>query len=261
MLLKKTHFLLFLLLSTTAFGQYKNSVKFNVVGATMNLYSLQYERMLTKNVSFNNTFFYRSKSDIPFSNAIDKFAKSHGVGLTGIKFEYIFMNEAQVGLKGYSPEFRFYMGKKKHRPFIGVFGIYEDFDMRVPAEIEVLKHYEGHAVPFEVTLPINFTFNTLSGGVLVGKQFVWNKVGLDIVIIGPHIGVANDFYASGKNEYIIGLNAEEKDYVEQRLKARFGLRDKYFMMDLKEDGAEIQSVRKVPYLGIRGVGFNLSYNF
>lgn len=223
----------------------------------MKIYALQYERQLTPRLSFNNTFFFRPKSDIPFGGMIDDFTKKHGVGLTGIKFDHIFMDEAQVGVKGYSPELRYYLGNKKNKPFIGVFGMYEDFDMRVPAEVGVIKDDRY----FEVKLPINFTFSTLSGGILVGKQFTWDRLALDLVFIGPHIGSANKFYAFGQNSHLEGLNEEEKTYVKARIRERFGLKDKYFSMELLEDAAEIKSIKPVPYLGIRAVGINVSYRF
>lgn len=239
------------------FGQYNNSVRFNVAGAALNLYSLQYERQLTPRLALNNTFFLRPKSDIPFGGFIDNLAKTHGVGLTGIRFDYIFMNEAQLGVKGYSPELRYYLGKKKNKAFIGVFGMYENFDMKVPAQIGVMKN----GVNYEVKLPINFTFNTFSGGILIGKQFTWDRVGLDVVFIGPHIGSAGKFYAFGQNANLQGLNEEEKIFVKDRIRERFGLKDKYFSMELNDDAAEIRSIRPVPYLGIRGIGVNLSYRF
>jgi hypothetical protein len=253
MFLRKIIICLLVLLGPVAFGQYKNSFKFNLTGAPFNLYSIQYERKLNSNISFNNTFFYRLKSGIPFGEFIDKVAKERGVGLTGIKFEYIFMNEAHVGVKGYSPELRFYFGKSKHRPFVGVFGMIEDFDMQVPAELLVKN--------MEVKVPIDFTFTTLSGGILIGKQFQWDRIGLDIVIIGPHLGVANDFMAFGRNSAIQNLSDHDKNEVKEQVKQRFGLRDKYFTMDITDESAEIKSIRSVPYFGIRGVGLNLSYSF
>ncbi|MCD8538453.1 MAG: DUF3575 domain-containing protein [Leadbetterella sp.] len=228
-----------------------------MAGAALKIYSLQYERQLGSRLAFNNTFFYRPKSDIPFGGFIDNMATKYGVGLTGIKFDYIFMNEAQLGLKGYSPELRYYLGKKKNRTFIGLFGIYEDFDMQVPAQLNVVKDNRY----YEVKLPINFTFRTLSGGILIGKQFTWDRVGLDLVFIGPHIGTAGRFLAYGQNENLQGLNEDEKQFVKNMIRERFGLKDKYFSMELTDDAAEIKSVRPVPYLGIRGVGVNLSYRF
>lgn len=252
----KKFFALLLLLPLAVAGQYKNSIRTNVAGAAIQIYSLQYERTLSPRWGFNNTIFYRPKSDIPFGGFIDEISKKHGVGLTGIKFDYIFMNEAQVGLKGYSPELRYYMGKNK-RVFLGAFGIYEEFDMKVPAMVRILKNSQF----LEVKLPVDFTFNTLSGGLLIGRSFQWNRFGLDIVFVGPHIGKAQEFYAEGNNPNLVGLNEEEREYVKGAIKQRFGLRDKYFSLEMENDRAEIKSVRSVPFVGLRGLGFNLSYRF
>nr|MBP8156577.1 hypothetical protein [Leadbetterella sp.] len=78
-------FLVFFLLSIitfSGFSQQKNAIKFNVAGPLTQTYSLQYERMLTKKISFNSTFFYRQKSLIPLGATVDTLAKRHGVGLT-----------------------------------------------------------------------------------------------------------------------------------------------------------------------------------
>ena len=238
-------------------AQYKNSVKFNVVGPLTQTYSLQYERMLGKRISLNNTFFYRQKSLIPMGVRVDTLAKRHGVGLTGIKFQYIFMNEARVGVKGYSPELRFYLSKKKNRAFLSLFGQYELFDMSVPASLAV--KYKNLIV--DVKTPVNFTFNTLSGGLLIGKQFRWNRLGVDVVLIGPHYGKARAFYASAETELLSKLSTEEQQYLKDKITERFGLSEKYFALDITTSKAEIKSIKPVPYLGIRGLGVNLSYNF
>lgn len=261
MLFRKTLFFTLLFGSLCAYTQQKNSLKLNVAGLPLGIYSLQYERMLGDKISFNNTFFFRAKSDIPFGGFIDNLAKNHGVGLTGIKFEYLFMNESQVGVKGYSPELRFYLGNKKNKPFIGIFGMYEDFDMKVPAMFEVVTNINNQSIPLDVKIPVNFTFHTLSGGILIGKQFRWNKVGLDLVIIGPHIGRARNFFAIGTSSRIEGLTEDEKYAFREKVKDRFGLQEKYFSMEITDKNAEIRSVKDVPFLGIRGVGLNLSYNF
>lgn len=252
-------FVFFLLLgiSLSVFSQQKNAIKFNVAGPLTQTYSLQYERILTKKISFNNTFFYRQKSLIPFGNQVDTLVKRYGVGLTGIKFKYIFMNEAKVGVKGYAPELRFYLGKKKNRPFVALFEQYEDFDMAVPASLSVL--YKGLIV--DVKTPVNFTFNTLSGGLLIGKQWKWNRMGLDLVVIGPHFGKAKAFYAVAQTELLSKLSEAEKMYLKDKIIERFGLSGQYFALDIAGEKAEIKSVKPIPYLGIRGLGVNLSYSF
>jgi hypothetical protein len=247
-------FVFFLLLgiSLSVFSQQKNAIKFNVAGPLTQTYSLQYERILTKKISFNNTFFYRQKSLIPFGNQVDTLVKRYG-----IKFKYIFMDEAKVGVKGYAPELRFYLGKKKNRPFVALFGQYEDFDMAVPASLSVL--YKGLIV--DVKTPVNFTFNTLSGGLLIGKQWKWNRMGLDLVVIGPHFGKAKAFYAVAQTELLSKLSEAEKMYLKDKIIERFGLSGQYFALDIAGEKAEIKSVKPVPYLGIRGLGVNLSYSF
>ncbi len=243
-------------------AQYKNAVKTNLTGLGLQLYSLQYERMLSENLSFNNTFFYRPKVDIPFGTAIDNLAKDKGVGLTGLKFDHIFMDEAKMGVKGWSPEFRWYFGKKNNRPFVGLFGMFEKFDMQVPAELLVKKSIDDqNDLYLDVKIPINFTFETLSGGLLIGWQFNWNRIGLDFVLVGPHFGKSTNFFAQGKNEAIVGLKEHEKEFLLENVKERFGLQDKYFSMDITDTSAEIRSVKPVPYFGIRAVGLNLSYRF
>ncbi|MCP9767572.1 DUF3575 domain-containing protein [Lacihabitans sp. LS3-19] len=242
---------------STSFAQYKNSIKFNVAGPLSQLYSAQYERKIGDHFSFNNTFFYRQKSLIPLGVQVDSLAKRHGVGLTGIKFQYIYMNEARLGVKGYSPELRYYIGKKKNRTFISLIGQYEDFDMSVPASLAIL--YKG--LVLDAKVPVNFTFNTLSGGLLIGKQFQFNRLGLDLVIIGPHYGTAKAFYGLAQTELLSQLSESEKVYLHDKIVERFGLSEKYFTLDINDTKAEIKSIKPIPYLGIRGFGVNLSYNF
>jgi hypothetical protein len=250
-------FFLLSIITFSGFSQQKNAIKFNVAGPLTQTYSLQYERMLTKKLSFNNTFFYRQKSLIPLGTQVDTLAKRYGVGITGIKFKYIFMNEARVGVRGYAPELRYYIGKKKNRPFVALFGQYEDFDMAVPASLSVL--YKGLIV--DVKTPVNFTFNTISSGLLVGKQWKWNRMGVDLVVIGPHFGKAKAFYAVAQTELLSKLSEDEKVYLKDKITERFGLSGEYFALDIAGEKAEIKSVKPVPYLGIRGLGVNLSYSF
>jgi hypothetical protein len=243
------------------FGQQKqtpkNAIKFNTVGVFTQLYSIQYERVIKNNISLNNTFFYRPQRLIPLGDQIDQLAKNHGLGLTGIKFEHIFMNEAQVGVKGMSPELRFYLGKKKNKAFVSIIGQYENFDMRVPANLSI--SYKGLIA--DVKTPVNFGFYTLSGGVLVGKQFNFNKLGIDFVILGPHFGKAYDFLATATSETLSKLNESEKQYILDKIKERFGLAENYFQTTIESNSAKITSTKPVPYLGLRGLGLNLFYRF
>jgi hypothetical protein len=258
--LRKT---LFLLLSFPLFLHAQelpeNSLKVNLASAGFQLYSVQYERMLGSNFSFNNTFFYRPLKSIPFGTTADKVAKKHGLGVTGVDFEYIFVDLAEMGVKGYSPELRYYFGKKKKRAFIGFFGQFEDFDAKIPASLEV--QYDGQTVELS-KVPIAFDIRTISGGILVGKQFnLGRRLSLDVVLIGPHLGKGQKVYATVEQSLLSRLDENEKNYLKGKIIDRFKLNTDYYSVTVGDEKAEINAFQKVPYVGLRGLGFNLGWRF
>lgn len=258
--MKFTLFFLFVLSWSLSFAQidFKNSIKFNVIGPASQLYSVQYERKVSEHWAFNNTVFYRQKSLIPFGLQIDSLAKRHGLNSIGIKFQYIFMNEARMGVFGYSPELRYYFGQNKNRFFVSAFGQYENFDMNVPISLAVkVKNLFLN----DVRTPIDFNFQTLSGGLLIGKQFKWNRCGLDFVIFGPHFGKARKFNAINTSDLFSEFSAEDLLYLESKIVDRFGFTEEYFSLEITNKKVEIKSIKPIPYFGIRGFGFNFYYTF
>ncbi len=247
--------------STYIFGQYRknysNALKTNLTAAATRIYSLQYEKRLTDHLALNVTGFYREKSDFLFSGTLDNVAKKYGLGITGVDFQYIFIDQAKIGVKGFSPELRYYFGNKPSRFFMSVFGQMEYFDMMVPASL--MGMYRGQT--FEFVSPIDFDIRTMSGGVLVGKQFRWNRVGLDFVLIGPHFGKARKVYAEANSSMLGELNDEEKAYIRQSVIERFKLDQNLYGVSVGDEQADIRSVKKVPYFGLRGVGLNVFYYF
>jgi hypothetical protein len=258
--LRKLLFVLCLIsFSLSAQKDLKNSVKVNATGAVTGIISVQYERMLTPKWSFNNTFFYRKKSQIPLGPEFDKLAKKHSLGLTGVDFEYVFVDLAQIGVKGYSPELRRYFGHKNNRWFLGLFGQFEHFDATIPASLEA--RYDGQVYTLD-KVPVNFDIRTISGGLLIGKQFHFGKrLSLDLVIIGPHFGQAQKFYAAVETSILSRLNDSDKRYLKDKIIDRFRLSDQYFEVTVGDDKAEINAFKNVPYLGIRGLGLNVGFSF
>ncbi len=253
-------FLFLFLFSFSCFSQSvkapKNTLKLNLTGLGVSMLSLQHEYKLKKNFSIVNTVFYRSKVLIPFGNTVDKIAKKQGVGLTDIKFGYIFLDQAKVAYNGYSPEARWYVGKNK-KIILGAFGQIENFNSKVPAALPV--RLRGQIA--EVTTPINFRFQTLSGGVLIGRKFQWKQISADLIIIGPHPGIAKKFNVNLESEYFASLSEDDRGFLKEKLKERFGITEKYFNTVINEKGAYINSIKPVPYLGLKGLIVNLGYSF
>jgi hypothetical protein len=251
---KKVLFLV-LLSQVILFAQKNNhEVKLNLSGLGLKIAGLQYEYRINKSLAFNSTFFYRGQSLIPFANTIDKFGKNEGIGLTGIKFNYIFLNEAQLGLAGLSPELKFYLGKKNSF-FLGAFGMYSNYKLNVPASLPV--RYNGQIL--EVITPVNIRFSSYSGGLNIGWKIGKKRLFCDLVLMGPHFGKAGNFLADVKNENFSRLNNEDLGYLKEKIEERFGVSPEYFETSVAQNGAEIRSIKKIPFIGIRGLGVNIGY--
>ena len=253
-------FIFLFFLSFSIFGQVKkspkNTVKINLTGLGVSMLSLQHEYKIKRNFSVINTVFYRQKVLMPFGTTIDKIAKKQGVGLTGIKFEYIFLDQAKIGYSGYSPEARWYVGKSK-KVFLGAFGQIENFNAKVPAALPVRLR----GMVAEVTTPVNFQFQTLSAGLLIGRKFQWKNLSADLIIVGPHPGFAKNFKVNLESEYFASLQEGDRAFLKEKLNERFGITEKYFSTVINEKGAFVNSIKPVPYLGIKGLIVNLGYSF
>ncbi len=252
-------FIFFLFLPHIGYSQdFKNAFKVSVSAAATKIYAVQHEYRFTDHLSFNHTLFYRPKSGIPFGTQLDKLAKSRGLGITGVDFKYIYVNEAKIGVKGYSPELRYYFGKKRSKAFLGGFAQFERYDTDLPAQLSV--QYQSNIV--EIKAPVNFDIRTFSGGILIGKQFWFgNKVSLDFVLFGPHFGKASKVYAKVQDSLLERLNSMDQDYLKNKVIERFRLSETYYDVSVAGDKAEIINKQRVPYLGIRGGGLNLGINF
>jgi hypothetical protein len=259
----KTVVLLFIFLGCWGVSQgqrktdYQKAIKVNLLGPLTGLYSAQFETNASKRVSFLLTGFYRQQSGIPFAQEIDNLAKSRGLGITGVNFEYIFIDQAEIGVKGVSPELRFYLSRKKHPTFIGFFGQYTDIDMLVPASLPIVIRDQF----LEIILPINFKIKSITGGLLLGKSFRFGRIGVDAVIIGGQIGRAYKVNATVNQSLISQLNNEEKESLRQGVIDRFGIDESYYDTEVINDGATLNQKKRVPFFGIRGAGLNLAYYF
>lgn len=258
--MRKIIFFLFAFpLFISAQSDYKNSLKVNASGLVTGIISVNYERALSSNLSFSNSFIYRPQKSIPFGEQFDKLAKKHGVGITGVDFEYIFVNLAQIGVKSYSPELKYYFGNKRNRFFVSVFGQYEDFDALVPASLEA--RYDGTVYTLD-KVPISFDIKTISGGLMLGKQFkLGDRFVLDFILVGPHFGGTQNLYAKVETSILSRLDESDRTYLENKIIDRFKLSETYFDVTVGEERAEITAIKSVPYLGVRGFVFNLGVFF
>lgn len=182
-----------------------NFIKFNITSALIKNFSLQYERVLSKNFSAAMSFKLMPESGIPFRDNI--------ISMADISDE-----KAKDALKTLvtsnftvTPEVRFYTGKKKYGRgfYLSLFYRYGSFKMD-----DAAVTFEGDQEE-DIDLKLSGNVTSHTGGFMIGAQWALGKnICLDWWILGPHFGVS-----SGK---VVGLSSaplseEEQQDVEDEL--------------------------------------------
>ena len=130
-----------------------NIIKLNVPALFLKNISLQYERKIGTKNSFLVAVRYRPKSTMPFQSTVEKLIDQPNVRVDLFK----------MGNFGITPEYRFYLGKKKDLQgfYIGPFISYNHYKADVPV------NYMGDAK----TGLFTGGMNTFTAGFQVGAQW------------------------------------------------------------------------------------------
>ncbi len=231
----------------------KSAFKLNIVGAAAQLYSGQFEQMLGKYLSVSLTGYYRDKREIPLGNTLNSLAGRYGEQIIGINFEYVQFEKAKVGVKGISPEIRYYFGTKQTRPFLSIYAHAEEFDLNIPSELDILFQDKVYSS----IIPIDFAVQSTSAGIMLGYQFRKGKWGVDWTIIGPRFGYASSLFAQANQSLLERLSDSEKEFVIDDIYAKYRLNKSYFQVNIDGTRAEIRNLKPIPIGIIRGFGLNI----
>lgn len=161
----------------------KNYLKFNITSIVLKNYSVQYERALSKTISLAFTFRDMPSTNLPFKSQIlkqvDANDESARNAIEGVK----------IGNMAYTPEVRFYLGKKGYGRgfYIAPFYRYAKFDA---SNLEIDYEYQNsddQQVNANIFMSGNITANTV--GLMFGAQWALGKyICLDWWLLGPHAG-------------------------------------------------------------------------
>ena len=160
----------------------KNFIKLNITSLLIKNYSLQYERILSKNISIALNFRIMPETTIPYTDNIFRWFDITDPDDQEM-IENLLMSNYAI-----TPEMRFYTGKKRYGNgfYISLFYQYGNYSVK-----NVLRKYEpdmgGEAI-------MNTTGDVTShtGGFMLGAQWALGKhICLDWWILGPHFGVSS----------------------------------------------------------------------
>ena len=160
----------------------KNLIKLNITSLLIKNYSLQYERILSRNISIALNFNIMPETTIPYTDNIFRwFDISDPEDQEMI--ENLLMSNYLI-----TPEMRFYTGKKRYGNgfYISLFYQYGNYSVK-----NVLRKYEPDAGG-EAIMNTTGDVTSHTGGFMLGAQWALGKhMCLDWWILGPHFGVSS----------------------------------------------------------------------
>lgn len=189
----------------------KHLIKLNVTAPILKNYSVQYEHIISKRISFAISGRMMPASTIPFRNTVvKKVLRDENITdrdlITQITDKVKFSNFA------FTPEARIYTSRKGYGQgfYIAPYYRYATYTMH-HSNISIEEN--GETIPYVVDLSGKLTSHT--GGLLLGMQWHLTKIiSVDIWLMGPNIG-------SGKGN-IVGyanqtLDAESQQELKRQL--------------------------------------------
>lgn len=224
---------------TVADESKKNIIKINVPALFFKNISLQYERKLSHKNSFALAVRYRPSSTIPFQGSVEKLIDQPSVRVDLFK----------MGNFGITPEYRFYLGKKKDLQgfYIGPFISYNHYNADVP--INYMSDTK--------TGVFKGSMNTFTAGFQAGAQWkLSEKLYLDWWIVGPNYGkTIGDFNCNVPLDEIEQISMDfELFRIQEGISPQIVKSYKVTAngASFKVDG---------PWGGIRAMGINIGYRF
>jgi hypothetical protein len=231
----------------------KNNIKFNISALAFNNYAFFYERSLTPKISVSVGYRFMpvtTMSNTPLAKQLSKILDTNGDENFDIQSE---LEKLKLSGNAITPEFRFYLGKKK-----GARGFYFSFYGRYATyKVDYNTEYTA-ADDVKYNLPIIGDAKSISGGIGSGFQIlIAKRVILDIYMVGTHFGKVTG-NASALTDLSGMTDADQAELKESIESIAFNGKS-WFTADVSDNGVKIKI--DGPFLGIRALGISLGIAF
>lgn len=165
---------LFCFFSLCSYGQEKNIFKVNLTSLAVKTGSFQYERILTKKISFALSAAYMPGTGLPFSSVISRFFDSDEAT------DFLKIQSSNMTV---TPEIRFYLSKKGNGHGFYIAPFYRYGNLKV-SNIDIYYGANSNKI-----INVDTKTKSSSAGLSLGAQWlVGKRMSIDWVILGPHYG-------------------------------------------------------------------------
>jgi hypothetical protein len=228
----------------------KNIAKINLSSLAFNSYNFNYERSLSRKITFvagYNTMGKNVLGDLPLTEKITKQFLEKDNDIVND------LNKISVANNAYTGEFRFYGGRRPgaRGAYLSLYGRYSNM------KLDYDYDYEGPTKNY--LIPIRTEVKGFGGGLMFGVQkLIAKRVALDIYIIGAHYG-----NLKGNADAAVDLSAmpaTEKADLKEEIEALAEINGKRYVTATVVDKG-VSAKADGPLIGIRGLGFSLGIAF
>lgn len=250
----------FFLITIHSFAQEERRkvLKVNLSAAALGAASVQYEAVFGKRFWLALGAGYRPKSLFPYAKNLEKYFDFADSRIDYISFDNVKKAESKIGMFHITPEMRYYFGSKDVPigTYLSIFAKYNNIQCDVPVFVDI----DYRSVPVRLELPVNTKLKTASAGLMVGHQFrLGNRYTFDCYVIGAHFGRVS--VRGESNQNLEGFDNDFRTRLRDKILTTFKINEDYLGLVVGNQGVRIDNVRRLNYLNLRGLGFNLGYRF
>lgn len=228
----------------------RNNVQINLSSLALQNYNFSYERSLSRKITFVAGYRFMPLSTVGNISLVKTVADKYLNDNDGLKND---LSNLSTGNKTFTGEFRFYGGKHS-----GARGFYASLYGRY-TNMQVNYNYGYATSSQKYVIPLQNNLKGFGGGLMFGSKFLIGKlITFDWYIIGGHYGKI-----SGDGNAVVNLSAlstADKNNLKSDLESKFTILNKSYAT-ATVDNYGVKTNTNSPFVGLRGLGFNLGIAF